>query len=233
MSCYDYNIESKITTLSAAIFDSMLDNYEDIFDSKELDEKFTRIGDYTFASYMYQFYPDRFYNRMLRFKPSLDSFSIQGVIRSLNSLSDDDMIDTLDVLCNWPSNADDVDVVSNGDIDIILSKLKNDQIRLLYTSLLNDSKKIPENVKMMLILSQQVGRTKLKRAMYTYRGLKISTNQLDELEIGGIYKDSGFQSTTVSPVTSKASGYRDWETDRKSTRLNSSHSAKSRMPSSA
>ena len=34
---------------------------------------------------------------------------------------------------------------------------------------------------------------------------------------------------------SKAKGvfYRDWETDRKSTRLNSSHSAKSRMPSSA
>ena len=27
--------------------------------------------------------------------------------------------------------------------------------------------------------------------------------------------------------------YRDWETDRKSTRLNSSHSAKPRMPSSA
>ena len=30
-----------------------------------------------------------------------------------------------------------------------------------------------------------------------------------------------------------AVAYRDWETDRKSTRLNSSHSAKSRMPSSA
>ena len=30
-----------------------------------------------------------------------------------------------------------------------------------------------------------------------------------------------------------SSTYRDWETDRKSTRLNSSHSAKSRMPSSA
>ena len=30
-----------------------------------------------------------------------------------------------------------------------------------------------------------------------------------------------------------AGTYRDWETDRKSTRLNSSHSAKSRMPSSA
>ena len=31
----------------------------------------------------------------------------------------------------------------------------------------------------------------------------------------------------------KPINYRDWETDRKSTRLNSSHSAKSRMPSSA
>ena len=31
----------------------------------------------------------------------------------------------------------------------------------------------------------------------------------------------------------EADTYRDWETDRKSTRLNSSHSAKSRMPSSA
>ena len=30
-----------------------------------------------------------------------------------------------------------------------------------------------------------------------------------------------------------AEGYRDWETDRKSTRLNSSHSGESRMPSSA
>ena len=31
----------------------------------------------------------------------------------------------------------------------------------------------------------------------------------------------------------KKGGYRDWETDRKSTRLNSSHSGESRMPSSA
>ena len=42
----------------------------------------------------------------------------------------------------------------------------------------------------------------------------------------GAYNDSdGF--------FSKVDAYRDWETDRKSTRLNSSHSAKSRMPSSA
>ena len=38
--------------------------------------------------------------------------------------------------------------------------------------------------------------------------------------------------TAWSPPT-EAIQYRDWETDRKSTRLNSSHSAKSRMPSSA
>ena len=37
---------------------------------------------------------------------------------------------------------------------------------------------------------------------------------------------------TLNPSTF-SNGYRDWETDRKSTRLNSSHSAKSRMPSSA
>ena len=33
--------------------------------------------------------------------------------------------------------------------------------------------------------------------------------------------------------TAAAGAYRDWETDRKSTRLNSSHSGESRMPSSA
>ena len=38
---------------------------------------------------------------------------------------------------------------------------------------------------------------------------------------------------TVPNYVSLLTWYRDWETDRKSTRLNSSHSAKSRMPSSA
>ena len=38
---------------------------------------------------------------------------------------------------------------------------------------------------------------------------------------------------TLEELASQATRYRDWETDRKSTRLNSSHSAKSRMPSSA
>ena len=39
---------------------------------------------------------------------------------------------------------------------------------------------------------------------------------------------------TLGQIRKRVEGrYRDWETDRKSTRLNSSHSAKSRMPSSA
>ena len=45
-----------------------------------------------------------------------------------------------------------------------------------------------------------------------------------------IAKDSA---ASISTLKILYGTYRDWETDRKSTRLNSSHSAKSRMPSSA
>ena len=42
------------------------------------------------------------------------------------------------------------------------------------------------------------------------------------------------QSLSVNDIlTNFTRGYRDWETDRKSTRLNSSHEIPSRMPSSA
>ena len=37
----------------------------------------------------------------------------------------------------------------------------------------------------------------------------------------------------LAEVNSLSKSYRDWETDRKSTRLNSSHITRSRMPSSA
>ena len=52
--------------------------------------------------------------------------------------------------------------------------------------------------------------------------------------------DAGFEiiktiakNTKLNEAWQAVDPYRDWETDRKSTRLNSSHSAKSRMPSSA
>ena len=41
------------------------------------------------------------------------------------------------------------------------------------------------------------------------------------------------ENVIFADIDIKQCAYRDWETDRKSTRLNSSHSAKSRMPSSA
>ena len=48
-----------------------------------------------------------------------------------------------------------------------------------------------------------------------------------------IYLKNKGQVILVSIHANAGVWYRDWETDRKSTRLNSSHSAKSRMPSSA
>ena len=51
-----------------------------------------------------------------------------------------------------------------------------------------------------------------------------------------IYDDVSLLETTSyvnQPVTTDMATYRDWETDRKSTRLNSSHITRSRMPSSA
>ena len=43
----------------------------------------------------------------------------------------------------------------------------------------------------------------------------------------------GYSGLTYNQVRSIRTAYRDWETDRKSTRLNSSHEIPSRMPSSA
>ena len=55
--------------------------------------------------------------------------------------------------------------------------------------------------------------------------------------VGGMGEAASFSKLTSGLATTAGTGgtvdYRDWETDRKSTRLNSSHSAKSRMPSSA
>ena len=48
------------------------------------------------------------------------------------------------------------------------------------------------------------------------------------------YAESMLAETKAAPSTDSAPDrYRDWETDRKSTRLNSSHITRSRMPSSA
>ena len=70
--------------------------------------------------------------------------------------------------------------------------------------------------------------------------------QLEGIEVDRIFVDRASGKNTDRPKFQEMlnyvregdrvivhSMYRDWETDRKSTRLNSSHSGESRMPSSA
>ena len=61
------------------------------------------------------------------------------------------------------------------------------------------------------------------------QGLKYSNKRLEQ-EIEGLKIDNYIKEKSKE-ATIKL--YRDWETDRKSTRLNSSHRSLSRMPSSA
>ena len=64
----------------------------------------------------------------------------------------------------------------------------------------------------------------LANATNTTHYMVVSRNILDKIERPGI---------TWTGLWGLRLAYRDWETDRKSTRLNSSHSGESRMPSSA
>ena len=59
--------------------------------------------------------------------------------------------------------------------------------------------------------------------------MKKHKKTLDNVEVGKSIEINGYDYQYVG----KKVGYRDWETDRKSTRLNSSHEIPSRMPSSA
>ena len=86
----------------------------------------------------------------------------------------------------------------------------------------------------------------LGKAKEEYYQLKARTGYIDDqieaelqlLTARALYLKSSSsnqeQLARVNELTADdLAAYRDWETDRKSTRLNSSHSAKSRMPSSA
>ena len=73
----------------------------------------------------------------------------------------------------------------------------------------------------------------------SHRMFKRAINSDDAQDAGVIIDyDALMKEDVREPLTTEENlitelEYRDWETDRKSTRLNSSHSAKSRMPSSA
>ena len=66
-----------------------------------------------------------------------------------------------------------------------------------------------------------------KQEFYKSNGKPHPKNEGFMIELDATFKRTG------DALKKARTTYRDWETDRKSTRLNSSHSAKSRMPSSA
>ena len=65
--------------------------------------------------------------------------------------------------------------------------------------------------------------------------IRIFTNEVNRYDPNNLLSTNktDFSLYVVGEFDVSSGMYRDWETDRKSTRLNSSHSAKSRMPSSA
>ena len=56
---------------------------------------------------------------------------------------------------------------------------------------------------------------------------------IDAMDKVSNYQLSKYTQSLETPKKEEKQAYRDWETDRKSTRLNSSHRSLSRMPSSA
>ena len=63
--------------------------------------------------------------------------------------------------------------------------------------------------------------------------MPINTNKTRQKVLYVYATEYDVKHPTILRMAYTSGRYRDWETDRKSTRLNSSHSAKSRMPSSA
>ena len=77
------------------------------------------------------------------------------------------------------------------------------------------------------------GATRQSATTITINGTYINGSTRDfvvttmNINSGGVYQHD------INGGTIPTATYRDWETDRKSTRLNSSHITRSRMPSSA
>ena len=93
-----------------------------------------------------------------------------------------------------------------------------------FTSALPSPQKAGEPITIPITGSAPIG-------LYNAATGNVTTNSG---KIREIFEGAGLPSTnTVYRATYWDRGYRDWETDRKSTRLNSSHEIPSRMPSSA
>ena len=89
-------------------------------------------------------------------------------------------------------------------------------------------------------IKQMLNRAMGKHIFSTEAGLKdedieeLNWEDMDQaIVVKGKVTETHNMATADQPSAQIISDYRDWETDRKSTRLNSSHSGESRMPSSA
>ena len=120
------------------------------------------------------------------------------------------------------SAAQTTQIYLQADSQAILNKYMNAQQQ---ADLFTKSQYLYNLVQQGALTEKQV-QTEIQRAVQIAaqtQGQKISN------KIASGTADALMSATNMAYYTS----YRDWETDRKSTRLNSSHSAKSRMPSSA
>ena len=79
-----------------------------------------------------------------------------------------------------------------------------------------------------------IGSTDARDRLDNSENLDLAVNSLSQTFVDrlGVTRDT-LEGIYQKSAYYRVGTYRDWETDRKSTRLNSSHSAKSRMPSSA
>ena len=93
------------------------------------------------------------------------------------------------------------------------------------------------NFRLDLPLPQQYksNRKDMRKPTHLNKAIEYVIKKYNAKKIKGVECDDvvNIRAIAINKQANVKGSYRDWETDRKSTRLNSSHSAKSRMPSSA
>ena len=96
------------------------------------------------------------------------------------------------------------------------------------TTLVKEISKKLKNESIYLDLENPVDASALEHPIEILNSLSDKTVIIDEVQ-----RKPELFPILRSVIDADRKNYRDWETDRKSTRLNSSHSGESRMPSSA
>ena len=104
-------------------------------------------------------------------------------------------------------------------------------LRLAYISNIIPQEQFQQMLKVENQLDIEISNEQIAFILENYFGFEGGEYEEHLIEGSQVNKIGGERIENVKRYT--GGNYRDWETDRKSTRLNSSHSAKSRMPSSA